>query len=119
MEDLTGRQEDLEMESEDPDAVSLAEALEADKQDVLSQDTRTLNMRHTRATYIRGNIRGLMPGLGLAVVEAEHTTRMDVWDKVLGRYIAVNCNDEGNQHATYLSKNQALGLKTVKKDCET
>ncbi len=95
------------MEFEDPEVVSLAEALEAEKHDVLSQVARNLDMRRRRVMDMRGNRRVLMPGTGPAVVEAEHTTKMDVWDKAFTRYRSANCDEEGTQLATNLSKNQA------------
>ena len=72
-------------------------------------------MRKKRATDMRGNRKVLMPGPGPAVVEAEYQTRMDIWDKTFARYRSTNCDEKGDQLVSNLSKNQALGLKTLQK----
>ena len=113
--DLTGRQEDRELEDADDEEVSLTEAIEAECRDVLSSDASCLDMRRKRATDMRGNRRVFMPGPGPALVEAEFATRSDVWDKTFARYRTANYNEAGEQRVTNLSRNQVLGLKTLSK----
>ena len=73
-EDMTGRQEDEELRDLSEEDLDLAEALEIEARDVLSQDHKSLDMRNKRATDMRGNRRVMMPGPGPPVVEAEFNT---------------------------------------------
>ena len=114
-DEMTGRQEDVELEDVDEEKTTLADLLETEARDVLGPDNMSVDMRRKRATDMRGNRRVMMPGTAPACVEAEYNTRTDVWEKAFGTYMDNNCDKTGQQNVTNLSKNQLLGLKTIQK----
>ena len=113
VEGLTGRQEDLEAAETSEEETMAREKDEAEMRDVLSTDGCHLDMRRKRATDMRGNRSVMMPGPEKPIVEAEHSTRMDVWDKTFAKYMAAHCKESGEQVESNLSRGQALGLKSL------
>ena len=108
VEGLSGRQEDCELERESDSEKTAREMEEAEMRDVLSTDGCCLDMRRKRATDMHGNRSVLMPGPERPIVEAEHSTRMDVWDKTFTNYMKVNCKENGEQKDSNLSRSQIL-----------
>ena len=109
-EEMTGIQEDREVSEMNVKDLELAEALELETRDVLSENCDTIDMRNKMATDMKGNRRVMMPGPSLPIVEAEFNTRMGMWQKVFKDYMNVHCDEDGQQHSTNLSKR---GLKKV------
>ena len=55
----------------------------------------------------------IMPGPGKPQVEAEYSTRQGVWEREFTKYMDNNCNKDGSQKSSNLSRSQSLGLKTL------
>ena len=56
-----------------------------------------------------------MPGPARPRVEAEHNTRIGVWEEEFNRYRAINCNEKGEPKTTNLTKRQQMALKALGK----
>ena len=114
-EGLTARQEEAELDDYTEEQMTLADALERESRDMLDKHEETLDMRKKRATDMHGNRRVIMPAPESARAEAEHSTRMMVWNKDVSDYRDQNCKEDGTQNNCNLSRSQALGLKTLTK----
>ena len=112
-EGMTAKHEKEELDPMTEEETTLMEALDRELRDVLSELGDKLDFRKKRATDMRGNTSVFMPWPKRPLVEAENSTRMQVWDKAFRDFANENCDKEGKQNTSNLSRNQKLSLKTL------
>ena len=81
--------------------------------DVLGNSGKTLNMGRKRPTDMKNNRDVMMPGPAPPGVEAEHSTRLSMWQQTFMGYKSRHCGEDGSQHRSNLSATQLVGLKTL------
>ena len=112
-EGMTAKEERDNPDVMTEEEISLMEALDKASWDVLSELGDQLDMRKKCATDMRGNRSVYMPGPEKPLVEAENSTRMQVWDKAFNDFATENCDKDGEQKTSNLTRNQKLALKTL------
>ena len=117
-EEMTGHQEDLEepeTAEDELEAATLQDLLDNQARDVINPEGTGIDMGRKRATDMRGNITVYMPGPSIPIVEAEYTTRLEVWKKEFEKFKSVNCDKKGKQKVNNLSASQSRGLLSLSK----
>ena len=76
---------------------TLAEALEVEMRDVISNDGKEIDMRRQRPTDMKNGREVKMPGPAPPVVEAENTVRLGVWQAAFNQHRMEHCRKNGEQ----------------------
>ena len=116
-DDMTAKEsEEHELENEETEEQkTLAEMIELEARDVLDDSGTILDMRRKRVTDMKCNRRVMMPAPGKPILEAEYSLRVSMWQREYEKYMTEECDDKGMQKQMNLTKDQAIGLKTLKK----
>ena len=116
-EDMTNKEAEMEnvdkSEEELMEEQTLAEAIDRETRDILSEDGRVMDLRKRRATDMRSNRKVIMPPPSKPLIEAELNTRAAAWQNELNKFKTNSCDTEGNQKQTNLSRSQSLCLKSL------
>ena len=108
-------EKEIEIEPTTEEEETLADLMECELRDVLSQDGKEINMGRKRPTDLKNNREVHMPGPGNPKVEAEFTTRIGTWQGAFNMFRKENCRDNGTQVKSNLSVSQQIGLKSLAK----
>ena len=105
-----------EEEKEETEESKIAEKMELQSRETFDPVQKQFDFRKKRATDVKTNQRIYLPEPRPLNEEAELSVRNDIWEDVVKKYLAENCDEDGIiQTGCNLSESEKRGLKKLKK----